>query len=169
MHPFIVAKIAHTQQSTRRIRYLPSLLVSSIKISVAAACYYRLRAIKISWSNIKNWQRYINASLIYGGQNRSHTTINRLHSITASPLYFIHQILVAAACYYWLRTTQIPWPIIENRRRDINASIYCGQNRSRTTINRSHSITSSPLCFIHRNFGGSGMLLLNTCHSNSLA
>ena len=40
MHPYIVAKIAHTQQSTGRIRYLRPLRVYSIENLVAAACYY---------------------------------------------------------------------------------------------------------------------------------
>ena len=50
MHPY---KIAHTQQSTGRIRYLRPLHVSSIKNLVAAACYYRLHASQISWPNVK--------------------------------------------------------------------------------------------------------------------
>ena len=53
MHPYIVAKIAHTQQSTGRIRYLRPLHVSSIENLVAAACYYRLHASQISWPDIK--------------------------------------------------------------------------------------------------------------------
>ena len=40
MHPYIVAKIAHTQQSTGRIRYLCLHFVSSIENLMAAACHH---------------------------------------------------------------------------------------------------------------------------------
>ena len=66
MHPYIVAKIAHTQQSTGRIRYLCLHFVSSNEILMAAACHHLLDAIQISWPNIKNRRRYTNAFIYCG-------------------------------------------------------------------------------------------------------
>ena len=98
--------------------------------------------------------------------NRSKETSLPLLILILLPLQVSSiEISVAVACYYRLCAIQILWPNIKHWWRYINASIYCGQNCSHTTINTSNWISSFPPCFIHQNFGGSGMLLSTTRHS----
>ena len=83
----LLPKLATHNNQTCRMRYLCPLRVSNINILVAAAQYYRLRFLKISWQNTKKWGSYI-AATIYCCQNWQHTTIKHAECDIFVPFVF---------------------------------------------------------------------------------